>query len=162
VGDPDDKKTERGNAASTAAPETKPTTARRSNQTRRAHARARMALPPPPHDQFVQNFFLYGLARSPNSEETTYWYDQLRRAYPNGATSLKLAGIELGRTLFESAEYAARNRDAHWYVYDLYKTYLMWVILDFPEAVVKVVQFFRALAISACRALAVVSFSTEF
>ena len=100
-------------------------TEHRSSQTRRAHARARMTLPPPPHDQFVQNFFTYALARSPNSEETTYWYDQLRVAYANSATSLKLAGIELGRTLFESAEYAARNRDAHWYVYDLYKTYLM-------------------------------------
>ena len=81
--------------------------------------------PPPPHDQFVSNFFTYALVRSPNSEETTYWYDQLRVAYANSATALKLAGIELGRTLFESAEYAARNRDAHWYVYDLYKTYLM-------------------------------------
>ena len=32
---------------------------------------------------------------------------------------------QLGRTIFESAEYAARNRNAHWYVYDLYKTFLM-------------------------------------
>jgi YD repeat-containing protein len=38
---------------------------------------------------------------------------------------LKLAALELGRTLFESAAYAARNREPHWYVYDLYKTYLM-------------------------------------
>ena len=125
VGDPDDNTPQRGNAGSTVASDAKPTTARRSGQTRRAHARVRMALPPPPHDQFVQNFFTWALTRSPNSEETTYWYDQLRKAYPNGATSLKLAGIELGRTLFESAEYAARNRDAHWYVYDLFKTYLM-------------------------------------
>ena len=27
--------------------------------------------------------------------------------------------------MFESAEYAARTRDNHWYVYDLYKTFLM-------------------------------------
>ena len=79
----------------------------------------------PPHDQFVSNFFTYALVRSPNSDETTYWSDQLRVANANSSTSLKLAAIELGRTLFESAEYAARNRDAHWYVYDLYKTYLM-------------------------------------
>src|SRR5438270_760253 len=32
---------------------------------------------------------------------------------------------ELGMTVFESAEYAARARSDHWYVYDLYKTYLM-------------------------------------
>ncbi len=83
--------------------------------------------PPPPvlHDQFVANFFTNALARNPDNGETTYWHDQLRVAYGNSATSLKLAGIELGRTLFESAEYAARNRNAHWYVYDLYKTYLM-------------------------------------
>jgi hypothetical protein len=40
-------------------------------------------------------------------------------------------------TLFESAEYAARNRSNHDYVYDLYKTYLMrdpdqggWDLID--------------------------------
>ena len=95
-------------------------------QTRRAHARRR-ASPPPviPDDQFVQNFFTWAMARSANSNETTYWYDQMRVGYGQGQESLKLAAIELGRTLFESAEYAARNRDNHWYVYDLYKTYLM-------------------------------------
>lgn len=35
-----------------------------------------------------------------------------------------LAVRELGKTLFESSEYASRNRDNHGYVYDLYKTYL--------------------------------------
>ena len=126
VGDPAPNGTERGSAGSDLAANNKRLSERRSHQTRRAHARPRMiSPPPPPHDQFVSNFFTYALARSPSSEETTYWYDQLRVAYANSATSLKLAGIELGRTLFESAEYAARNRDAHWYVYDLYKTYLM-------------------------------------
>jgi YD repeat-containing protein len=76
-------------------------------------------------DQFVQNFFNWAVVRTPSSAETTYWNDQLRVAYGQGQASLKLASIELGRTLFESAEYAARNRDNHWYVYDLYKTYLM-------------------------------------
>ncbi|HEY0763242.1 MAG TPA: DUF4214 domain-containing protein [Pyrinomonadaceae bacterium] len=95
-------------------------------QTRRAHARRRVTPPPAvPDDQFVQNFFTWALVRSANSNETTYWYDQLRAGYGQGQESLKLAAIELGRTLFESAEYAARNRDNHWYVYDLYKTYLM-------------------------------------
>ncbi|HVI72250.1 MAG TPA: DUF4214 domain-containing protein, partial [Pyrinomonadaceae bacterium] len=76
-------------------------------------------------DQFVQNFFNWAVVRTPSSAETVYWNDHLRVAYGQGQASLKLAGIEFGRTLFESAEYAARNRDDHWYVYDLYKTYLM-------------------------------------
>jgi YD repeat-containing protein len=83
---------------------------------------------PPPtvlDDQFVQNSFTWALVRNPSSSETTYWHDQLRVGYAQGQTSIKLAAIELGRTLFESAEYAARNRNDHWYVYDLYKTYLM-------------------------------------
>src|SRR6185295_11490653 len=46
-------------------------------------------------------------------------------AYAQGQTSLKLTAIELGRTLFESADYAGRNRQPAEYVYDLYKTYLM-------------------------------------
>ena len=46
-------------------------------------------------------------------------------AYAQGQASLKLAAVEFAKTLFESAEYAARNRTDHWYVYDLYKTFLM-------------------------------------
>ena len=93
-------------------------------RTQRAHARVK-APPPVLDDQFVQNFFTWALARNPTSLETTYWYDQMRVAYGQGQSSLKLAAIEFGRTLFESAQYAGRNRNAHWYVYDLYKTYLM-------------------------------------
>ena len=101
-------------------------TAQRSKRRRlSAHAR-RMSVPPPVlDDQFTQNFFTWALVRNPSSAETTYWLDQLRVASGQGQGSLKLAAVEFGRTLFESAEYAARNRNAHWYVYDLYKTYLM-------------------------------------
>ena len=70
-------------------------------------------------------FSVWTLVRSASSNENTYWYDQLRVGHGQGLESLKLAAIELGRTLFESAEYAARNRNDHWYVYDLYKAYLM-------------------------------------
>ncbi|HKH19512.1 MAG TPA: DUF4214 domain-containing protein, partial [Gammaproteobacteria bacterium] len=95
-------------------------------ETLRAHARRRGASPPPLYeDQFIQNFFSLGLVRSATYEETLYWNYQYRAAYNNSAESLKLAAIELGRTVVESAEYAARTRSAHWYVYDLYKTYLM-------------------------------------
>ncbi len=92
----------------------------------RAHARHRLTSPPLLYeDQFIQNSFSLGLARSASYDETLYWNYQFRAAYNNSAESLKLAAIELGRTVFESAEYAARARSAHWYVYDLYKTYLM-------------------------------------
>jgi YD repeat-containing protein len=97
----------------------------RVGQVRRAHARRLMSPPPMPDAQFVQSFFTWVVLRAPSGEEQAYWNDQLRVAYTQGQTSLKLAAIELGQTLFESAEYAARNRDNHWYVYDLYKAYLM-------------------------------------
>jgi hypothetical protein len=94
-------------------------------QTRRAHARRRAAPPPLSEDRFIQNFFSLALLRSPTADETLYWNNLLRAGYNQSQTSLKLAAIEFGRTLFESASYAARNRDAHSYVYDLYKTYLL-------------------------------------
>ncbi|MBV8857427.1 MAG: PD40 domain-containing protein, partial [Acidobacteria bacterium] len=76
-------------------------------------------------DQFVQNFLQWGLARQPNGDEGSYWSDILRAAYPRGQGTMLLAMREFGMTVFESAEYAARNRSDHWYIYDLYKTYLM-------------------------------------
>ena len=95
-------------------------------QTYRAHARRRLNSPPTVlDDQFVQNFFTWAVLRTATSNEATFWSDQLRVAYAQGQTSVKLAAVGLGKTLFESAEYAARNRDNHWYVYDLYKTFLM-------------------------------------
>jgi YD repeat-containing protein len=94
-------------------------------QIRRAHASRRATPPPLSEDQFIQNFFSLALLRSATAEETLYWNYFLRAGYNQSQTSLKLAALELGRTLFESASYLARNRDAHWYVYDLYKTYLM-------------------------------------
>ena len=97
----------------------------RDNRTRRAHASRNAAPPTVLDDQFIANFFNWAVVRVPGGNESTYWNDQLRVAYGQGQTSLRLAAIELGKTLFESAEYAARNRDNHWYVYDLYKSYLM-------------------------------------
>lgn len=49
----------------------------------------------------------------------------MRAAHANGQNSKLLAVRELGKTLFESSDYAALNRNNHWYVYDLYKAYLM-------------------------------------
>ncbi|HKO18643.1 MAG TPA: PKD domain-containing protein, partial [Acidobacteriaceae bacterium] len=76
-------------------------------------------------DQFVQNFLQWGLARQPGGQEGSYWGDILRAAYPQGQGSMLLAMREFGMTVFESAEYAARSRSDHEYVYDLYKTYLI-------------------------------------
>jgi hypothetical protein len=96
------------------------------NRRRRAHASRRaVAAPIVLDDQFIANFFNWVVLRVPNGNEPTYWNNQFRVAYSQGQTSLKLAAVELGKTLFESAEYAGRNRSAHDYVYDLYKTYLM-------------------------------------
>jgi len=94
-------------------------------QTRRAHARRRAFPPPLYEDQFIQNFFSLVLPRTPTYDETLYWNYLLRAGYNQNQTSLKLAAIELGKTLFESASYLARNRGAHDYVHDLYNTYLM-------------------------------------
>jgi YD repeat-containing protein len=76
-------------------------------------------------DGFVQNFLQSGLARQPHGDEGAYWTDIMRAAYPRGQTSMLLSMREFGMTVFESAEYAARARSDHWYVYDLYKSYLM-------------------------------------
>src|SRR5262249_28650639 len=46
-------------------------------------------------------------------------------AYPQGQTSMLMAMKEFGMTIFESQEYAQRNRTNHEYVWDLYRTYLM-------------------------------------
>ncbi|HEX6717738.1 MAG TPA: DUF4214 domain-containing protein [Pyrinomonadaceae bacterium] len=100
---------------------------RRPNaQLRRAHARRNVKPSPPPipDDLLVWSFFYWTVQRTPQTSEQSYWNDQLRVAYTQGQTSLKLAIIELGKTLFESAAYAARNRDNHGYVYDLFETYL--------------------------------------
>lgn len=76
-------------------------------------------------DQYVANFLQWSLGRPPTGPESTYWTDIIRAAYPHGLSSMKLAMRELGMTVFESAEYAARNRNDYWFVYDLYKTFLM-------------------------------------
>ena len=89
--------------------------------------RSHHSTPNPPllDDVFIQNFFTWSVARTWSSAEATYWKDVHRSAYANGQGSIVLAARELGKTLFESTDYALRNRNNHWYVYDLYKSYLM-------------------------------------
>jgi YD repeat-containing protein len=98
----------------------------RTGRTRRAHASKSAVAPPTvPDDQFITNFFTYAVLRAPAAAELTFWKDQLRVAHGQGPESLKLAAVELGKTLFESAEYATPERTAEQYVHDLYRTYLM-------------------------------------
>jgi len=72
-----------------------------------------------------RNFFTWALARAAGGDEPVFWNDQFRVAYAQGQSSLKFAAVALGKTLFESAEYAARVRNDEQYVYDLYRTFLM-------------------------------------
>jgi YD repeat-containing protein len=78
-------------------------------------------------DSYIQGFFQTSLNRSPytSPNEQSYWNDVLRAAYNHGQASMVMAIREMGKTLFESAEYAARQQTNHWYVRDLYKTYLL-------------------------------------
>ncbi|HVS20693.1 MAG TPA: DUF4214 domain-containing protein, partial [Pyrinomonadaceae bacterium] len=102
-------------------------TSARSKRSELNHGRAnaRAAAPAPTgDDQFVQSFVFGAFVRYPTSGEQQYWDDVLRKAYTYGHGSMMIAARELGKTLFESAEYAARNRSNHDYVSDLYYTYL--------------------------------------
>jgi RHS repeat-associated protein len=75
-------------------------------------------------DQFVKNFYQATLARQPNASELQSWTDQLRQAYYQGQSQLLSVARYMGRQIFKSPEYIARNRDDHWFAYDLYKAYL--------------------------------------
>ncbi|HEV2883902.1 MAG TPA: DUF4214 domain-containing protein, partial [Pyrinomonadaceae bacterium] len=77
------------------------------------------------NEDYIANFSQVALLRELNAVESSYWNDIFRSAQLNGQSSLVLARREFGKTLFESSEYAARNRSDQNYVYDLYKTYLM-------------------------------------
>ena len=76
-------------------------------------------------DAFIQNFHQWALLRQPYANESAYWNDIFRALLTRtDKVRWQLAAGEFGKTIFESAEYAARNRSDHDYVYDLYKTYL--------------------------------------
>jgi len=81
-------------------------------------------------DAYTQNFIQVALARQPNPDEVNYWEDIFRAAYAHQQGSMTIAVREMARTIFESADYAAGGRNNHWYVYDLYETYLM----RYPDA----------------------------
>jgi RHS repeat-associated protein len=76
-------------------------------------------------DQYVRGFYQGALNRQPDSTELQNWLTTLQSAYAQGLSQFRTAMQNLGETLFNSQEYANRNRSDHDYVYDLYKTYLL-------------------------------------
>ncbi|HEY2964438.1 MAG TPA: RHS repeat-associated core domain-containing protein, partial [Pyrinomonadaceae bacterium] len=75
-------------------------------------------------EQYVRNFYQNGLNRQPTSTELQSWLSTLQSAYTQGPSQFLAAMQNLGASIFNSQEYANRNRTDHWFVYDLYKTYL--------------------------------------
>jgi YD repeat-containing protein len=100
------------------------------NQGAQASASTTASITTATADYFTQNFIQVALNRTPNPDEVNYWEDIFRAAYAHQQGSMMIAVREMARTVFESAEYAGRGRDNHWYVYDLYETYLM----RYPDA----------------------------
>jgi YD repeat-containing protein len=99
-----------------------PARAKRNARARFNHRSMGPALPSPTVSDYVQTFFNYSVARAPSSTtELPYWTDMLRAAYANAP----VAARELGKTLFESAEYAARNTTNQVYVQNLFETYYL-------------------------------------
>jgi len=82
-------------------------------------------VPPVTGDDYLQGWFSTALNRSATTTEAAYWSDILKAAYSHGQSSMVLSVRELGKTLFESSDYAARNRSNQDYVSDLYHTYLL-------------------------------------
>lgn len=72
----------------------------------------------------IQDFFQRSLNRQPTAGELQTWSAQLRQAYWQGSYQFIQASAAMGRALFQSQEYANRNRSNSEYVYDLYWAYL--------------------------------------
>ncbi|MDQ3746540.1 MAG: PA14 domain-containing protein, partial [Acidobacteriota bacterium] len=78
--------------------------------------------------QYVSDFYQGVLSRQPNTSEREEWAGLLDQA--EGGDQLVEQAQDLGRTLFNSQEYAAHNpdqhqtADAHQYVSDLYHGYM--------------------------------------
>lgn len=73
-------------------------------------------------EQFIRDFYQGVLMRQPDPVELQHWRERLAQA--RGGALLLEEARELGRSLFRSAEYAARSRDSRQYVGDLYRGFL--------------------------------------
>jgi RHS repeat-associated protein len=75
-------------------------------------------------EQFVESFFRGAFDRPPTDAERNTWVTQLRAAQGQGQAALLAQARSLGSTLFNSAEYAGRQRSDEEFVHDLYWGYL--------------------------------------
>jgi RHS repeat-associated protein len=75
-------------------------------------------------EQFVDSFYLGALGRTPTQTEQNSWVTQLRNAQSQGQSALLTQAQSLGSTLFNSSEYAGRQRTDGEFVNDLYWGYL--------------------------------------
>lgn len=75
-------------------------------------------------EQYVRNFYQYGLNRQPNGTELQTWLNTLQAAYAQGPSQFLAAMQSLGVSIFNSQEYANRQRNDNQFVWDLYKAYL--------------------------------------
>lgn len=75
-------------------------------------------------EQFVDSFYLGALGRTPTQAEENTWVTQLRTAQGQGQAALLAQAQSLGGTLFNSSEYASRQRADGEFVNDLYWGYL--------------------------------------
>lgn len=75
-------------------------------------------------EQFVEAFYRGALDRAPTDAEKSSWVARLRAAQGEGHNAVLGEAKALGRALFESAEYAARQRSDEEFVNDLYWGYL--------------------------------------
>jgi YD repeat-containing protein len=73
-------------------------------------------------DQFTRDFHVGALARQPYAGELQDWSNQLTQA--QGDSQLVAVAQALGANVFNSPEYAARNRSDYDYVGDVYWAYL--------------------------------------
>lgn len=77
-------------------------------------------------DLFLTGFYSAALNRGPSSTEQTTQRVAFDTASATGRTAVIVAVQTFGDSLFNSAEYVARNRSNHDYVYDLYWAYLQY------------------------------------
>lgn len=77
-------------------------------------------------DLFLAGFYSAALNRGPSSGEQAAQHVAFDTASATGRTVVIAAVQTFGDSLFNSAEYVARNRSNHDYVYDLYWAYLQY------------------------------------
>lgn len=73
-------------------------------------------------EEFIRKFFEGALVRPPRADELSYWMNAFAQA--QAQWNLLATAQNLGYTLFQSPEYAARGRSNRDFVYDCFKAWL--------------------------------------